>query len=118
MEELKGVLKKKKNISAFYDFSGHSVLKNKNPQLPINQNHVHEGRIFGPMDLFQQQKDTALVSGGSGVMYSGLPSWYQKPELRAPGSAILVVCLNCGRLAEGGVLGKVAGYPHMLSWDQ
>lgn len=51
-------------------------------------------------------------------MYSGLPSWYQKPELRAPGSAILVVCLNCGCLAEGGVLGKVAGYPHMLSWDQ
>lgn len=64
MEELKGVLKKKKNISAFYDFSGHSVLKNKNPQLPINQNHVHEGRIFGPMDLFQQQKDTAVVEVG------------------------------------------------------
>lgn len=70
------------------------------------------------MDLFQQQKDTALVSGGSGVMYSGLPSWYQKPELRAPGGAILAVCLNCGCLAGGGVLGKVAGYPHMLSWDQ
>lgn len=86
--------KNQKQSSAFYDFSGHSVLKNKNPQLPINQNHVHEGSV---------------VSGGSVVMYSGLPSWYQKPELRAPGGAILAVCLNCGCWLEEGCWGRWQG---------